>query len=597
MLLIPCPYCGRAPGDSSSATAARRTSPGPRGPASVDDAELGRLPLPARQHPRACTPSAGATRTAAGASSTRCATPRRDHFLATYKVGEAAARRGPRRRSDRAAAHRHGRPHRPRARRCASRFDGRSYSGFAGDTLASALLANGVHLVGRSFKYHRPRGILAAGAEEPNALVDVRRDAARDTPNLRATQVELYEGLVARQPESLAEPRASMSARSTTCCRAVAPGGLLLQDLHVAATRAGTRSTSRASARAAGLGRAPHGAGSGSLRATLRPLRRAGRRRGPGGPRRRAAPPAAPARASSCATSRPSSAARCCANRRPSAIDGRAAAAWLAAHVARACAPTRGDAAAAHHGVRLLPAQLRRPQRAAHRSSRRSPRPMRRASGCGRCARARWCSPPARSSGRWCFPATTGPASCSPAPRAPILNRYGVLPGTRAVVVTAADEAYEAALDLQRAGVAIAAIADLRAGRRCAAGTRARRAASRCSPAATVLGTHGRRRVERHRARRASATAELQSARRRMPCDLRADVRRLHAERAPVLAVARQAALGTKRSRPSCRAQRPSARARPAPAAACSRCRSAGGWLRRRRSRRPRGARPGAAGR
>ncbi len=79
----------------------------------------------------------------------------------------------------------------------AFRFDGARYEGLAGDTLASALLANGVHLVGRSFKYHRPRGILTAGAEEPNALVTVRRDAARVTPNLRATQVELYEGLVA----------------------------------------------------------------------------------------------------------------------------------------------------------------------------------------------------------------------------------------------------------------------------------------------------------------------------------------------------------------------------------------------------------------
>src|SRR4029077_4384023 len=67
----------------------------------------------------------------------------------------------------------------------------------AGDTLASALLANGVHLMGRSFKYHRPRGVLASGAEEPNALVAVRRDTARYTPNLRATQVELYEGLTA----------------------------------------------------------------------------------------------------------------------------------------------------------------------------------------------------------------------------------------------------------------------------------------------------------------------------------------------------------------------------------------------------------------
>src|SRR5580704_5642606 len=76
-------------------------------------------------------------------------------------------------------------------------FDGRAYSGFAGDTLASALLANDVHLMGRSFKYHRPRGVLAAGAEEPNALVTIRRDAARYTPNVRATQVELYEGLEA----------------------------------------------------------------------------------------------------------------------------------------------------------------------------------------------------------------------------------------------------------------------------------------------------------------------------------------------------------------------------------------------------------------
>ncbi|HEX4153753.1 MAG TPA: sarcosine oxidase subunit alpha family protein [Steroidobacteraceae bacterium] len=76
-------------------------------------------------------------------------------------------------------------------------FDGRAYRGFAGDTLASALLANGVHLMGRSFKYHRPRGVLAAGAEEPNALVTVYRDESRYTPNLRATQVELYEGLQA----------------------------------------------------------------------------------------------------------------------------------------------------------------------------------------------------------------------------------------------------------------------------------------------------------------------------------------------------------------------------------------------------------------
>jgi sarcosine oxidase subunit alpha len=76
-------------------------------------------------------------------------------------------------------------------------FDGKHMKGYAGDTLASALIANGVHLVARSFKYHRPRGILTAGSEEPNALIEVKRDAARVTPNLRATQVELYQGLQA----------------------------------------------------------------------------------------------------------------------------------------------------------------------------------------------------------------------------------------------------------------------------------------------------------------------------------------------------------------------------------------------------------------
>jgi methylglutamate dehydrogenase subunit C len=73
-------------------------------------------------------------------------------------------------------------------------FDGQRFTGHQGDTLASALLANGVRLVGRSFKYHRPRGILTAGSEEPNALVELRSGARRE-PNTRATTIELYDGL------------------------------------------------------------------------------------------------------------------------------------------------------------------------------------------------------------------------------------------------------------------------------------------------------------------------------------------------------------------------------------------------------------------
>jgi len=75
-------------------------------------------------------------------------------------------------------------------------FDGKSFRGHPGDTLASALLANGVRLVGRSFKYHRPRGVFSAGSEEPNALVELGTGARRQ-PNSRATTVELFEGLEA----------------------------------------------------------------------------------------------------------------------------------------------------------------------------------------------------------------------------------------------------------------------------------------------------------------------------------------------------------------------------------------------------------------
>lgn len=75
-------------------------------------------------------------------------------------------------------------------------FDGKAMTGHPGDTLASALLANGVGLVGRSFKYHRPRGILTAGPAEPNALVTIGR-GGRTEPNSRATMAELYSRLEA----------------------------------------------------------------------------------------------------------------------------------------------------------------------------------------------------------------------------------------------------------------------------------------------------------------------------------------------------------------------------------------------------------------
>ena len=81
--------------------------------------------------------------------------------------------------------------------RISFKFDGKTLYGFKGDTLASALLANNIHLVGRSFKYHRPRGIMTCGSEEPNGIVQVGNDPSMTEPNTRTTEIELYEGLEA----------------------------------------------------------------------------------------------------------------------------------------------------------------------------------------------------------------------------------------------------------------------------------------------------------------------------------------------------------------------------------------------------------------
>src|SRR4029079_2558485 len=75
-------------------------------------------------------------------------------------------------------------------------LDGKAFRGFKGDTLASALLANGVTLIGLSFKYHRPRGIMSAAIEDPNALLTLGAGGRRE-PNIAATATELVDGLVA----------------------------------------------------------------------------------------------------------------------------------------------------------------------------------------------------------------------------------------------------------------------------------------------------------------------------------------------------------------------------------------------------------------
>lgn len=103
------------------------------------------------------------------------------------------------------------------------RFDGRKLEGFSGDTLASALLANGISIVGRSFKLHRPRGIVGSGAEEPNAIMQIGK-GAKTLPNLRATQVELYDGLIAETTKGFPSVNFDISAINDVFARVLGAG-------------------------------------------------------------------------------------------------------------------------------------------------------------------------------------------------------------------------------------------------------------------------------------------------------------------------------------------------------------------------------------
>jgi heterotetrameric sarcosine oxidase alpha subunit len=135
-------------------------------------------------------------------------------------------------------------------------YDGNRYEGYAGDTLASALLANGVHLVARSFKYHRPRGIYSAGAEEPNALVQLAR-GARTEPNTRATTLELYDGMAATSQNCWPSVRFDAGAIANAMSPML-PAGFYYKTFMWPPTPAWWLRYEHAIRRAAGMGRAPH---------------------------------------------------------------------------------------------------------------------------------------------------------------------------------------------------------------------------------------------------------------------------------------------------------------------------------------------------
>ena len=394
-------------------------------------------------------------------------------------------------------------------------FDGRVYAGVAGDTLASALLANGVHLLGRSFKYHRPRGLLAAGAEEPNALVAVRRDAARYTPNQRATQVELYEGLEAHSQNRWPGLKLDVGAVNDVLS-AFIPAGFYYKTFMW--PRRAWRSLYEPWIRAAaGLGRTP---------TQPDPDRYASRYAhcdvlivgaGPAGLSAAAAAAAAGARVVLCDEQNEFGGSLLNDSARTApAIDGRPAARWLEEALAALAARqvtllprTTAFGYFPHNLVALnerLTDHLAAPQALQPRERQWQVRAREVVLATGAIERP------------LVFPGNDRPGIMLAGAARSWLNRYGVLPGTRAVVVTAADEAYEAALDLHQAGVGVAVIAEVRAAAPARLADLARAAGIAVLTGATVLGTSGRCRVTALRLARIAAGEVSQVQTRR--CDL-----------------------------------------------------------------------------
>ena len=379
-----------------------------------------------------------------------------------------------------------------RSRPLAFTFDRVRYSGLAGDTLASALLANGVHLMGRSFKYHRPRGVLAAGAEEPNALVGVRRDSARYTPNVRATELELYEGLEAESQNRWPSLAFDLGAINDLIAPFV-PAGFYYKTFMW--PRSAWKSLYEPRIRAAaGLGTAPREADPDRYVARFAHCDVLVVGAGPAGLAAAAAAAAAGARVMLCdeqsefggalLSQDPQTAAR---------IEGRPALEWLTRTLATLAANSRVTLLPRttafgyfpHNLVSLnerLTDHLAVPPAHWPRERQWQVRAREVVLATGAIERP------------LVFPGNDRPGIMLAGAARTFLNRYGVRPGTRAVLVTATDEAYTVALELQQAGIFVATIADVR-GEDGAAATRASEARIPVLTRATVLGTSGRRRV------------------------------------------------------------------------------------------------------
>ncbi|PWR18067.1 sarcosine oxidase subunit alpha family protein [Zavarzinia compransoris] len=389
-------------------------------------------------------------------------------------------------------------------------FDGKPYRGFAGDTLASALLANGVHLVGRSFKYHRPRGILAAGSDEPNALVAVRRDEGRYTPNLRATQVEIYEGLQAESQNRW--PSLGFDAGAVNdLFSPFFPAGFYYKTF-MWPKAAWTRFYEPRIRAMAGLGKVPQGAD---------PDRYLHRHAhcdvlvigaGPAGLAAALAASEDGARVILC--DEQAEMGGSLLGETEATIEGRSAATWLAETLA---------VLAARDNVTLLPRttafgyyghnHLGLAERVTDHLAAPDPRLPRERLWQLRAKRLVIAAGALERP--LVFPENDRPGIMLADAARTYVTRYGVRPGTTAVVATASDDAYRAALALHAAGVAVAAIVDLRTQVGGPLVEAARGAGLPILAGHVITGTRGRRRVSA-----VTVAPAAGGAGRRIACDL-----------------------------------------------------------------------------
>ncbi|MET4608373.1 sarcosine oxidase subunit alpha [Bradyrhizobium sp. JR4.1] len=390
-------------------------------------------------------------------------------------------------------------------------FDGKAYQGFVGDTLASALIANGVHLVGRSFKYHRPRGIMTVGAEEPNALVGVGRDKAHYTPNLRATQVEIYEGLVAesqnRWPTLAFDVGAVIDGLS-----AFLPAGFYYKTFMW--PKAGWKHVYEPLLRrAAGLGRVPSRDDPDRYTQVYAHCDVLVVGAGPAGIAAAIAAAQTGLRVILCdeqAEMGGSLLAETVAK-----IDGRPAADWCGAMLAKLASLPNVTMMARTTAFGWYP----------HNFIGLNERVTDHLVAAGKLPRERlWqvrAGEVVLATGAIeqpiVFPENDRPGVMMAEAARTYVNRFGVLPGTRAVVVTATDSAYRAAFDLKVAGIVIPAIADVRSSPSGYWVNLAREAGIDVLPQTSLARTSGRLRVS-------SATLVSTDARarerRKIDCDL-----------------------------------------------------------------------------